>query len=215
VDVGVIESISYPDVFNRTLPLRNGSYAGFYGTVALDVVSNSKISTPKNKQAPFSSTPWSLLGGKGMKAIYDAQSHLGNINPFKKGQDDLANIPRRMRLRGNMIHAWDKAGDENIKLDTGEVQQRTEDTAIYNFCRKFTFEAVKLQIRVAGNCALHVGNPITVEIPKMLADKGKEEMDDVYTGVYIIVGVRHKIGGDVMHTELVLVKDSLGSAKGK
>ena len=49
----------------------------------------------------------------------------------------------------------------------------------------------------------------------MIADDGKIEMDDVYTGVYIIAGVRHKIGGDVMHTELILVKDSLGSAKGK
>ena len=114
-----------------------------------------------------------------------------------------------------MVHAWDKAGDEDIKLQTGEIQQRTEETAIYTFCRKLTFEAVKLQIRVAGNCALHVGNPLTVEIPKMIADDGKIEMDDVYTGVYIIAGVRHKIGGDVMHTELILVKDSLGSAKGK
>ena len=80
---------------------------------------------------------------------------------------------------------------------------------------KMTFETIKLQIRVAGNCALHVGNPITVEIPNMLEDTDKIEMDEVYTGLYVIAGVRHKIGGDVMHTELILVKDSLGSAKGK
>ena len=49
----------------------------------------------------------------------------------------------------------------------------------------------------------------------MLANDGKIEMDDIYTGVYIIAGVRHKIGGDVIHTELMLVKDSLGSATPK
>lgn len=208
VDVGVIESITYPDVFNNTLAIRNGSYAGVFGTIALDVIPNSKVSTPSNRQLPYQYTDWNL------SKVYDAQSHLGNINPFNS-KDNIINQPRRLRMRGNMIHAWDKAGDENIKLQTGEVQQRTEETAIYTFCRKLTFEAVKLQIRVAGNCSLHVGNPITVEIPKMIADDGKIEMDDVYTGVYIIAGVRHKIGGDVMHTELILVKDSLGSAKGK
>jgi hypothetical protein len=208
VDVGVIESITYPDVFNNTLAIRNGSYAGVFGTISLDVIPNSKISTPSNRQLPYQYTNWNL------NKVYDAQSHLGNINPFNS-KDNIINQPRRLRIRGNMIHAWDKVGDEDIKLQTGEVQQRTEDTAVYTFCRKLTFEAVKLQIRVAGNCALHVGNPLTVEIPKMIADDGKIEMDNVYTGVYVIAGVRHKIGGDVMHTELVLVKDSLGSAKGK
>jgi hypothetical protein len=208
VDVGVIESVTYPDVFNNTIAIRNGSYAGVFGTVALDVIPNSKVSTPSNRQLPYQYTDWNL------SKVYDAQSHLGNINPFNN-KDNIINQPRRLRMRGNMVHAWDKAGDEDIKLQTGEIQQRTEETAIYTFCRKLTFEAVKLQIRVAGNCALHVGNPLTVEIPKMIADDGKIEMDDVYTGVYIIAGVRHKIGGDVMHTELILVKDSLGSAKGK
>ena len=208
VDVGVIESVTYPDVFNNTIAIRNGSYAGVFGTVALDVIPNSKVSTPSNRQLPYQYTDWNL------SKVYDAQSHLGNINPFNN-KDNIINQPRRLRMRGNMVHAWDKSGDEDIKLQTGEIQQRTEETAIYTFCRKLTFEAVKLQIRVAGNCALHVGNPLTVEIPKMIADDGKIEMDDVYTGVYIIAGVRHKIGGDVMHTELILVKDSLGSAKGK
>ena len=208
VDVGVIESVTYPDVFNNTIAIRNGSYAGVFGTVALDVIPNSKVSTPSNRQLPYQYTDWNL------SKVYDAQSHLGNINPFNN-KDNIINQPRRLRMRGNMVHAWDKSGDEDIKLQTGEIQQRTEETAIYTFCRKLTFEAVKLQIPVAGNCALHVGNPLTVEIPKMIADDGKIEMDDVYTGVYIIAGVRHKIGGDVMHTELILVKDSLGSAKGK
>jgi hypothetical protein len=208
VDVGVIESVTYPDVFNNTIAIRNGSYAGVFGTLALDVIPNSKVSTPSNRQLPYQYTDWNL------SKVYDAQSHLGNINPFNN-KDNIINQPRRLRMRGNMVHAWDKSGDEDIKLQTGEIQQRTEETAIYTFCRKLTFEAVKLQIRVAGNCALHVGNPLTVEIPKMIADDGKIEMDDVYTGVYIIAGVRHKIGGDVMHTELILVKDSLGSAKGK
>ena len=208
IDINVIESISYPDVFNNTLAIRNGSYAGIFGTIALDVIPNTQLSTPSNKQSPINYTGWKLSD------VYDSQSHLGNINPFKL-QEPVIQKPRRVRMRPNMIHAWDKAGDENIKLSTGEVQQRTKETAIYTFCRKLTFEAVKLQIRIAGNCALHVGNPLTVEIPKMISDNGKVEMDAVYTGLYIIAGVRHKLSGNTIFTEVVLVKDSLGSAKGK
>lgn len=215
IDVGVIESVTYPDVFNDTLALRNGSYAGQFGSIALDVIPNSQLNTPKNDQVPYNAKNWNLIGYQGAKNVYDAQSHLGNINPYKKGENIIAATSRRRKILPDMRHSWDKPDDKNVKLDKGEIVLRPEDIAIYSFCRKITFEAVKLQIRVAGNCALHVGNPITVEIPKSIPDKNKVEMDDVYTGVYIIAGVRHKIGGDVMHTECVLVKDSLGSAKGK
>lgn len=212
IDVGVIESVTYPDVFNHTLAMRNGAFAGLYNTIALDVIPNSKVTTPKNKQLPYNGVSWNVVD------MYDYQSHLGNINPYKKGEDykeSPTKRPRRVRMRPNMIHNWDRPENKDVKLDQGEVTQRTEETAVYTLCRKMTFEAIKLQIRVAGNCALHVGNPITVEIPKSISKDGKMEMDDTYTGLYIIAGVRHKIGGDVMHTELVLVKDSLGSAKGK
>ena len=209
VDVGVIESISYPDVFDSVLPIRNGSFAGVFTSVALDVIPNSKMNTPKNQQTPYQGRDFKI------SKLYESQSHLGTINPYGKGETNpIYNKPRRNRMKPNQIHAWDKAGKE-VKLASGVITQRTEDTAIYTHCRKTTFEAIKLQIRVAGNVALHIGNPLTVEIPRMLSDNGKLEMDDVYTGVYIIAGVRHKIGGDVIHTELVLVKDSLGSATPK
>jgi hypothetical protein len=208
VDVGVIESITYPDVFDHVAPIRNGSFAGLYSSIALDVIPNSKISTPKNKQMPYEGKQFNV------ELLYDKQNHLGTKNPYGKTKNPVYYKPKRNRLKPNQIHSWDIPNKE-VKLESGAVTQRAEETAIYTHCRKVTFEAIKLQIRVAGNVTFHVGNPITIEIPKLIADEGKVEMDDIYTGVYIIAGVRHKIGGDVVHSELILVKDSLGSASPK
>jgi len=208
VDVGNIESISYPDVFNTTLAIRNGSYAGLYTTIALDVIPNSKFPTPSNDQKPY--------GGVGFKIsqLYENQSHLGTVNPF----ENSSNVPmyaraRRNRMRTNMIHAWDSTDKENLNLTSGVVTPRTEETAIYTHCRKATFEAIKLNIRVAGNAALHVGNPLTVEIPINISDNTSVEMDQIYSGLYVIAGVRHHLNNGVMSTEVVLVKDSLGSSR--
>jgi len=207
VDVGVIESISYPDVFNTSIAIRNGSFAGLYTTVALDVIPNSKYPTPKTDQKPYTGVAFKVTD------LYGKQSHLGTENPYEDGsQLPMYNRMRRNRMRGNMIHAWDAPDQNKLKLDTGVVTQRTEETAIYTHCRKATFEAIKLNIRVAGNAALHVGNPLTVEIPLNISDNRTTEMDKIYTGLYIIAGVRQHLSRDVLSTELVLVKDSLGSA---
>jgi hypothetical protein len=209
-DYGNIESITYPDVFDHVLPSRNGSYAGLYSSVSLDVISNTKLTTQKNTQAPYQSRKFTVTDQ------FQYQSHLGTISPYSDGNQvpPVYKVPRRNRVRPNQIHNWDAPAKE-VKLDVGVVPQRAEETAIYTHCRKITFEAIKLQIRVLGNVTFHIGNPITVEIPRMLSDQGKIEMDNVYTGIYIIAGVRHKLDGEVIMTELVLVKDSLGSAKPK
>lgn len=207
-DYGNIESITYPDVFDHVLPSRNGSYAGLYSSISLDVISNTKLTTQKNNQAPYQSRKFAVTDQ------FQYQSHLGTISPYSDGNQvpPVYKVPRRNRVRPNQIHNWD-APLKEVKLDVGVVPQRAEETAIYTHCRKITFEAIKLQIRVLGNVTFHIGNPITVEIPRMLSDQGKIEMDNVYTGIYIIAGVRHKLDGEVIMTELVLVKDSLGSAK--
>lgn len=207
VDTGSIESISYPDVFNTSLAIRNGSFAGMYTSIALDVIPNSKFPTPANDQKPYSGVAFRISD------LYDSQSHLGTINPF----EDANQLPmysriKRNRMRTNMIHVWDTTNQENLRLDTGVVPQRAEETAIYTHCRKATFEAVKLNIKVAGNASLHVGNPLTVEIPVQISEDRATQQDEIYSGMYIIAGVRHHFAGDVLSTELVLVKDSLGSS---
>lgn len=207
VNVGIIESISYPDVFNTSIAIRNGSFAGLYSSIALDVIPNSKVSTPSTDQKPYSAVAFKVTD------LYGKQSHLGTGNPYENASKvPMYNRIKRNRMRGNMIHAWDAPDQKKLKLDTGVVPQRAEETAIYTHCRKATFEAIKLTIRVAGNAALHVGNPLTVEIPLNVTDNRTTEMDQIYSGLYIIAGVRQHLNRDILSTEVVLLKDSLGAA---
>ena len=49
-----------------------------------------------------------------------------------------------------------------------------------------------------------------------MSNKDKVETDKIYSGRYIIAGLRHKYsGGAALISEIDLVKDSLGSTKPK
>lgn len=215
-DFGIIESIQYPDVFNITEPVRNGSFAGLFSSIALDVIPNSQFNKPKgNKQTPYSGVNFSLTSGTTgeFTNLYSKQSHLGNISPYENNKEDYTfKAIRRNRMKADMIHAFDNPNQKTIQLQTGTNPVRAKEVALYTHARKTTFSSVKLSIRIAGNAGMHVGNPITVEIPRQIPDKGNIELDQIYSGLYIIAGVRQQLNGNVMFTDLVLIKDSLGYA---
>jgi hypothetical protein len=215
-DYGIIESIQYPDVFNLTEPVRNGSYAGLFTSLALDVIPNSQFNKPKgNKQAPYSGIYFSLTSGTAgdFANLYAKQSHLGSISPYENNKEDYTfRATRRNRMKADMIHAFDDPNEKTPTLESGSNPVRAKEVSVYTHARKTTFSSIKLSIRIAGNAAMHVGNPITVEIPRQIPDEGKIELDTIYSGLYVIAGVRQQLNGNVMFSDLVLVKDSLGSS---
>jgi hypothetical protein len=211
-DLYTIKSISYPALFDALTPLRNGTWAGVFTGVSLDFIPGSRVPTPKgNKQIPYSGTEYRIL------EQYKNMEHLGTENPYASVSPDfdvLLNTIKRMRYRPNQVHLWDteKTVGSN-SLDQGKVPVRWEETAIYNYCRKNNFEHIKLDISVPGNLALYAGQPIEIEIPKMREEKNRIPLDRIYSGRYIIGGVRHKISDDILTTELTLLKDSLGKSR--
>jgi hypothetical protein len=63
---------------------------------------------------------------------------------------------------------------------------------------------------------LRCGTALEVVIPDPMSNKDKVETDKIYSGRYIIAGLRHKYsGGAALISEIDLVKDSLGSTKPK
>jgi len=211
-DLYTIKSVSYPALFDALTPLRNGTWAGVFTGVSLDYIPGSRVPTPKgNKQIPYGGTQYKIL------EQYQKMEHLGTENPYASVSPDfdvLLNTVKRMRYRPNQAHLWDteKTVDSN-SLEQGKVPVRWEETAIYNYCRKNNFEHIKLDISVPGNLGLYAGQPIEIEIPKMREEQNRIPLDRIYSGIYIIGGVRHKISGDILTTELTLLKDSLGTSR--
>jgi hypothetical protein len=205
-----IESITYPNLFDSIIPLRNGNWAGVMSGVALDFTSNSKFPNPGAKSAPYQGVEFNII------SLYSKMEHLGNEMPYQMNNDIskyLYKKPRRNRYRANPLHLWDSKKAADAPSNQGEYQIRWEETAVYNYCRKLNFEAVKLDIKVPGNMNLHAGDPIDIEIPETIPDGEIIKPDKIYSGRYIIAGVRHKYsgGGSAMTTELTVVKDSLGN----
>jgi len=216
-DLYTIESIAYPSLFDALGNLRNGTWAGIFTGISLDYLPLSKVPTPTgNKQIPYSGVVFKLT------EIYNRMEHLGNQNPYTQtgdgaAYDTLLNSVRRNRYRTNQLHLWDKntgttAGTANP--NTGEVPVRWEETAIYNYCRKNNFSHIKLDMKVPGNIKLTPGKGVEIEIPKMINQNSSStniELDRIYSGKYVIAGVRHKFaGGNTLSTEITVVKDSLG-----
>lgn len=206
-DIFTIQSISYPNVFDSLLGVRNGQWAGAFCGVSLDYTSNSKLNNTGD-EIPYTGKTWDII------TYYNKMEHLGNKKPFldqDRSIQALLKTPRRIRYRPNQLHLWDTLNAETAPANQGEYPERSEDTAIYAHCRKICFETIKLSIKVPGNLSLHAGEAIDVEIPDPIAKKDKIQLDKTYSGRYVIAGVRHKYaGGNALITELDLVKDSLG-----
>ena len=209
-DLYTIKSVSYPALFDALTPLRNGTWAGIFTGVSLDYIPGSKVPTPKgNKQIPYGGTQYRIM------EQYQNMEHLGTENPYNSVSPDfdiLLNNVKRMRYRSNQVHLWDTDKTVNSSnLTEGKVPVRWEETAIYNYCRKNNFEHIKLEVVVPGNFSLHAGEAIDIEIPKSFSGTNKIELDRIYSGRYIMGGVRHKVSnGNTLTTELTLLKDSLG-----
>jgi hypothetical protein len=212
-DLFTIKSISYPALFDALTPLRNGTWAGIFTGISLDYIGGSKVPTPKgNKQIPYGGTQYRIM------EQYQNMEHLGTENPYASVSPDfdilLTNV-KRMRYRTNQVHLWDTDKTVNSNnLTSGKVPVRWEETAIYNYCRKNNFEHIKLEVVVPGNLNLYAGEAIDIEIPRMISQSKKIELDRIYSGRYIIGGIRHKISnGNTLTSELTLLKDSLGNTR--
>jgi len=200
-----IQTVQYPNAFDSLLAVRNGQWAGAYCTVSLDFAENSKFQSASSPETPYKGKYWNVI------EMYAKQTHLGSKKPFLDDDSQirgLMNSVRRIRYRPNQLHLWDD--DKTTTPSQGKYPERSQETSTYVFCRKITFETIKLKIIVPGNLALHAGEAVDVEIPDPLAVKGKVEKDKTYSGRYVIAGVRHQYkGGSAMTTELELVKDSI------
>ena len=203
-DIFSIHTVQYPNAFDSLLGVRNGHWAGAFCSVSLDYVENSKISTT-SKEVPFSGKTWNMID------MYPKMEHLGNKKPFLEDDNSIKALMksvRRIRYRPNQLHLWDDSSTTDAT--DGKYDERSEETALYAFCRKINFETIKLKVTVPGNLGLHAGEAVDIEIPDPLAQNGKIEKDKTYSGRYVIAGVRHKYsGGQSLTTDLELVKDSI------
>ena len=88
------------------------------------------------------------------------------------------------------------------------------NAAAYANQRWWLLNTHTLTITVSGNTALFAGAVIKVDIPtSQQKNKNKLPKDRVFSGKYLIKGIKHTYTKDDMTTELYLCRDSLPTVR--
>lgn len=198
-----IISVTFPDMYNTLINLRNGTWSGSVAGVNPVFMNKSNITT-SNKQIQVANKRYNIVD------MFPKMEHLDNgsipINVNDPATKALLSKSKRTRYKVLPQNVF--SGENNPNY--GNALETDIARAAYSYLRKNSMEAIKLSIVVPGNTSLYAGTGIRINIPRMVATgSGRIEPDTMYSGLYLISSVRHRYSVNTSTTELFLLKDSI------
>ena len=198
-----ILGLSFPQERNFLLGLRDGDWSGY--SVGFDpvTISQSKmgLSTDMSIDAyRYSiSESWqkmSHLGGKKEKSI---------LKQMDTDIQDLIDYPKRVRytIMPNQIF------DPKFKDNPQKNYEALVELQAYQWMRIESLKSVKMLVRVPGNLDLYSGKGVNIVVPATVKTGENTIVDAKYSGRYLIQTVVHKLVNEELHTEMMLLKDSV------
>jgi len=198
-----IDSIVFPEERNFLMGLRHGAWSGF--SIGLDPVTISSSKMGASTDLSADAYRYSIF------ELWSKMSHLQggqNKNPLEsmdKGIQEMIKYPKRVRYSIMPNQIFDQKDTDTI----GATYEQLVELQAYQWMRIEALKTLKLQISVPGNLDLYAGHGIEITIPSTAKSGNKTKIDKKYSGRYIIAGLTHKILGNNMTTELLLLKDSI------
>jgi len=214
-DMYRIESIKYPDRANQLEKLRNG----IYKSTTFGVV----MTAPTMSSLPTSGATTDGKGPEGT-VMGPVVSHI--LQLFKKASTlekefpyDLEAIeeflemhPTRSRMKILPKMVQQEGNSDNVDGGAEEESASILNAASYATQRWYLLNTHTLTIRVPGNTRLFAGAVIKVKIPaSQQKNKNKLPKDRMFSGKYLVKGIKHVYSNTGMTTELYLCRDSLPS----
>ena len=198
-----IESIVFPEERDFLTGLRNGAWAGFSMGFDPVTVTQSKMGL---------STDMSVDAYRyGISAMWPKMSHLNegkSVNPLTQLDPTIQSIvdyPRRTRYTALSNQIFDPKYKNNPQKNYEELVE----LQAYQWMRIESLKNIKLMVKFPGNLDLYAGNGINVVLPATYKRNQTTDVDRKYSGRYVIGGLTHKIVGDNMTSEVLLLKDSI------
>ena len=198
-----IESIVFPEERDFLTGLRNGAWAGFSMGFDPVTVTQSKMGL---------STDMSVDAYRyGISAMWPKMSHLSegkSVNPLTQLDPTIQSIvdyPRRTRYTALSNQIFDPKYKNNPQKNYEELVE----LQAYQWMRIESLKNIKLFLKIPGNLDLYAGNGINVVLPATYKRNQTTDVDRKYSGRYVIGGLTHKIVGDNMTSEVLLLKDSI------
>jgi len=208
-DYFAISQLSFPKTYDTLSNLRNGTWAGYSMELNLSQFTNSKMTTG-SKDIEFKSV------------YYDITSYYKRMENLKKNGDIPVDIdfnqttqmftqtPKRVKYGLSPANLYTGMGDEvsyKKNDNTNNNDMNDPELRAYNYMRRYVLEQIQLQIDVPGNLELRAGEGIEIDIPSTMTDNKRQALDKLYSGRYIVAGVRHTFNLTNCVTTCMLYKD--------
>ena len=198
-----IESIVFPEERNFLSGLRHGSWSGF--SIGFDPVTITESKMGLSTDMSVDAYRYNI------NDLWKKMSHLNEKktkNPttlMDKSIQTMIDYPKRVRY--TMLP--NQTFDQNFSTNSQKSYEELVELQAYQWMRIESLKNIKLMIQIPGNLDLYAGSGINVVIPATFKKGDKTEIDNKYSGRYVIAGLTHKVVGTRMVTEVLLAKDSI------
>ena len=209
-----IESINYPDRANTLERLRSGTFSNTVLGITMPALTSGFLpSSGTTSDGKKDSSPSGSINppiNMGAKEVWGMSKHLNKGFPFFKVNDDYFSPekPARIKIRAlpSMKNAQNSANPDG---NAGNMTFDTIQSSAYSTSRWQLLNAIKLDIKVPGNASIAAGDVINVRIPSSQSQSGRIELDEMYSGKYLVLGLKHTYTKSGITTSLNLAKDSI------
>lgn len=204
-----IESVKFPDRANHLEKMRTGAYSNTVIGVKVPAMTGGMLPSA-DKTTGSIHKPINM----GLTTVFGLAKSRGCILndtfPFPKVNKEYFSDknPTRVKIRA-LPGMKDSKTMQNSDAAAANMDFDTVRSSAYSFSRWQLLNAITLDIQVPGNVNLTVGQVIDVEIPKSSQSSSRAEVDEIYSGNYLIKGLRHNYAPDGITTYLNLAKDSI------
>lgn len=212
-----IETLNYPDRANHLERMRTGLYSNVVIGILLPALTEGHL--PSNGGTETTGEEDSSPAGSinppvnmGAKKVFDIANTLNSGFPFFRANDEYFSEEKPTRIKLRALPGMKNA--ESAENPEGTSANMNFDTVLcsaYAASRWQLLNAIRLDITVPGNISLDAGDIIEVRIPLSNPEGQSErlELDPVYSGKYMILGITHTWQPAGITSRLNLSKDSI------
>tara|TARA_B100000035_G_scaffold295850_1_gene287314 strand:- start:257 stop:1633 length:1377 start_codon:yes stop_codon:yes gene_type:complete len=209
-----IENLNYPDRANHLEKFRTGAYSNVIIGISMSSMTSGFLpSDGATSEGKKDSSPAGSINppvAMGAKTVWGLSKHLNRGFPFFKVDSEYFSDKNPSRVKIRALPSMKNAqGTANPDGNAANMSFDTVKSAAYSQSRWQLLNAIKLDITVPGNVALCAGDVVNVRIPASGSASGRVELDEMYSGKYLILGVKHSYHPTGVTTKLNLSKDSI------
>jgi hypothetical protein len=210
-DMYRIESVKYPDRANQLEKLRNGVYKT--STFGIVMAAPTMSTLPGSTASTGDSGPEGTVMGPvvtQLLSLFDKASTLEKGFPYdlEAIEEFLEMHPTRTRLK--ILPKMVQQDSTNIDGGAEEESESILNAASYATQRWMLLNTHTLTIQVPGNTRLFAGAVVKVNMPaSQQKNKNKLPKDRMFSGKYLVKGLKHVYTNTGITTEVYLCRDSL------